>query len=162
MPHGVLFRGASEGQIRKALLEEDFVEAVIGLAPNLFYGAAIPTAIIIFNRNKQKERKNRVLFIHAAQLYESSTNQNKLRDKDIKEIVKTYSEYKSVERFSRVVSMEDIRENNYNLNISRYVDITEPEPQIDVKEALAKLRELETQRDEAAKEMNKHLKELGY
>lgn len=162
MPHGVLFRSASEGKIRKALLEEDFFEAIIGLAPNLFYGAAISAAIIIFNRNKQKERKNKVLFIHAAKFYEAGKNQNKLRDQDIEEIVKTYDEYKTVERFSRVVSMDEIRENDYNLNISRYVDITEPEPKIDVKEALAKLRELEKQRDEAEKEMNKHLKELGY
>src|SRR3989338_839266 len=162
MPHGVLFRGASEGKIRTALLEEDFFEAIIGLAPNLFYGTSIPASILIFNRNKPKERKGKVLFIHAAELYEAGKNQNKLRDEDIEKIVKVFNEYKETERFSRIVSLDEIKENDYNLNISRYIDITEPEPKIDVKEALAKLRELEKQRNEAEKKMCECLKELGY
>lgn len=162
MPHGVLFRGASEGKIRKVLLEEDFFEAIIGLSPNLFYGASISATILILNRNKPKERKGKVLFIHAAELYEAGKNQNKLRDEDIEKIVKAFNEYKDIERFSRVVSLDEIKENDYNLNISRYIDITEPEPKIDVKEALAKLRELEKQRNEAEKKMDECLKELGY
>ena len=162
MPHGVLFRGAAEGRIRKALLEEDLFEAIIGLAPNLFYGTPIPASILVFNRNKPRERKGKVLFIHAAESYEGGKNQNKLRDEDIEKIVKTFNEYQDVERFSRVVSLEEIKENDYNLNISRYIDITEPEPKIDVKDTLKKLRELEKQRDESEKKMDECLKELGY
>lgn len=162
MPHGVLFRGASEGKIRKNLLEEDFFEAIIGLPTNLFYGTGIPAAVLILNRNKPKEHKNKVLFINAAEYYEAGKNQNKLRDEDIQRIVKTFNEYKDTERFSRVVHLDEIKSNDYNLNISRYVDITEPEPQIDVKETLAKLRELEKQRNEAENKMNEYLKELGY
>lgn len=162
MPHGVLFRGASEGKIRKALLEEDFFEAIIGLSPNLFYGTGIPAAVLILNRNKPKECKNKVLFIHAAECYEAGKNQNKLRDEDIEKIVKAFNEYKDIERFSRIVILEEIKENDYNLNISRYVDISEPEQKIDIKEALARLRALERQRNEAEKTMNAYLKELGY
>jgi type I restriction enzyme M protein len=162
MPHGVLFRGASEGKIRKALIEEDFFEAIIGLAPNLFYGTGIPAAILIFNRNKPKERNGKILFIHAAECYEAGKNQNKLRDEDIEKIVKTFNDYKEIERFARVVSLEEIKENDYNLNISRYIDVTEPEPKIDVKEALVKLRELEKERYGAEKKMKNCLKELGY
>ena len=162
MPHGVLFRGASEGKIRKAILEEDFFEAVIGLAPNLFYGTSIPATILILNRNKSEKRKGKILFIHAAKYYEAGKTQNKLRGEDIKKIVKTFNEYKSINRFSRVVSLNEIKKNDYNLNISRYVDITEPEPKINMKETLIRLRELEKQRDRAEKKMNKCLKELGY
>jgi len=162
MPHGVLFRGASEGKIRKALIEEDFFEAIIGLAPNLFYGTGIPAAILIFNRNKPKERNGKILFIHAAECYEAGKNQNKLRDEDIEKIVKTFNDYKEIERFARVVSLEEIKENDYNLNITRYIDVTEPEAKIDVKEALVKLRELEKERYGAEKKMKNCLKELGY
>ncbi|MDD5773218.1 MAG: type I restriction-modification system subunit M [bacterium] len=162
MPHGVLFRGASEGRIRKALLEEDFFEAIIGLVPNLFYGTGIPAAILILNRNKPKERKNKVLFINASEYYEAGKKQNRLRDEDIEKIVKVFNEYKDVDKFSRVVSLDEIRENDHNLNISRYVDISEPEEKIDVKDALKKLRELEKERDKAEKKMNECLKELGY
>lgn len=162
MPHGVLFRGASEGKIRTALLEKDFFEAVIGLPVNLFYGTGIPAAILLLNRNKAKERKDKVLFIHAAEYYEAGKNQNKLRDEDIERIVKAFNDYKDIDRFSRVVSLKEIKENDFNLNISRYVDITEPEQKIDVKEALGRLRKLEKQRDEAKKKMDEYLKELGY
>jgi type I restriction enzyme M protein len=162
MPHGVLFRGASEGRIRQALLEEDFFEAVIGLPTNLFYGTGIPAAVLILNRNKPKERKDKVLFIHATEYFEAGKNQNKLREEDIARITKAFNDYKDIERFARVVPREEIKGNDYNLNISRYVDITEPEPRINVKEALAKLRGLERERDTAKKKMDESLKELGY
>ncbi|MBI5359390.1 MAG: type I restriction-modification system subunit M [Planctomycetes bacterium] len=162
MPHGVLFRGASEGRIRQALLEEDFFEAVIGLPSNLFYGTGIPAAVLILNRNKPKERKDKVLFIHAAEHFEACKNQNRLRKEDIARITETFDAYKDIERFARVVPREEIKGNDYNLNISRYVDITEPEPRIDVRETLAKLRALEKERDTAKKEMDRCLRELGY
>lgn len=162
MPHGVLFRGASEGKIRKALLEEDFFEAVIGLAPNLFYGTGIPAAVLIFNRNKPKEHKGKVLFIHAAECFEAGKNQNKLRTEDIDRIIKAYNDYEDKNRFARIVSIDEIKENDYNLNIARYIDISPPEPKIDVRDALAKLRDIEKKRNEAEKKMDECLGELGY
>lgn len=162
MPHGVLFRGASEGKIRKAILEQDLFEAIIGLPSNLFYGTGIPAAVLIFNRNKPKDRKGKVLFIHATQHYEAGKNQNKLRDVDIKRIVDTFEEYKDSDKLARVVNLEEIKENDYNLNISRYVDATEPEERIDVRQALGKLKEIEKERIEAEKKMYKCLEELGY
>ena len=162
MPHGVLFRGSSEAKIRRGILEEDLFETIIGLAPNLFYGTGIPAVILVINRAKPKERKGKVLFIYGAELYEQGKNQNKLRDEDIEQIAKTFRDYRDADRFSRVVSLDEIKENDYNLNISRYVDTTIPEEKIDIKEALIKLRQIERERDEAEKKMNEYLKELGY
>ena len=162
MPHGVLFRGASEGKIRKAILEQDLFEAIIGLPSNLFYGTGIPAAVLIFNRNKPKDRKGKILFIHAAQHYEAGKNQNKLSDDDIKRIVNVFDDYKDSEKLARVVALEEIKENDYNLNISRYVDVTEPEERIDVADALAKLREIEKERSAAEKKMYACLGDLGY
>jgi len=162
MPHGVLFRGASEGKIRKAFIEDDLFDAIIGLPANLFYGTGIPASILLLNRKKSSKHKNMVLFINSAAYYEACKNQNKLRDEDVARIVNAVEGYKDIERFARVVTIDEIKENDYNLNVSRYVDITEPVQIIDVKESLARLRELEKQRDEAAKKMNKCLKELGY
>lgn len=162
MPHGVLFRGAAEGRIRQGLLEQDLFEAVIGLPPNLFYGTGIPAAILIFNRKKPDERKNKILFIHAAEEYEAGKNQNHLREEGIKKIVKAFREYRDIERYARIVTLEEIKANDYNLNISRYVDISLPEEKIDTKDALAKLRHLEKERDAAQAKMDAYLKELGY
>lgn len=162
MPHGVLFRGASEGQIRKSMIDDDLFDAIIGLPSNLFYGTGIPACILILNRNKPRDRKDKILIINASQYFEAGKNQNKLRDEDIERIINAYEEYKSIDKFASVVTMDEIRENDYNLNISRYLDITEPEPEIDVREAIKKLRELEKQRDSAEKKMNEYLKELGY
>lgn len=162
MPHGVLFRGAAEGKIRQGLLEQDLFEAVIGLPSNLFYGTGIPAAILIFNRNKAEERKGNVLFIQAADEYEAGKNQNRLRSQDIEKIINAFHEYRDVERYARVVTLEEIKNNDYNLNISRYVDTSLPEERIDIKDALAKLRQIERERDEAEARMNAFLKELGF
>jgi type I restriction enzyme M protein len=162
MPHGVLFRGASEGRIRKAMLEDDLFEAIIGLPSNLFYGTGIPASILILSRSKSPERKRKVLFIHAADYFEAGKNQNRLRDEDIERIVKAFNGYQDIERFARVISFEEIAQNDYNLNISRYVDTTEPEEKIDVQEALTKLKELEKQRNVAEEKMYEYLADLGY
>ncbi len=143
MRHGVLFRGGAEGKIRKGLLEEDVIEAVIGLPSNLFYGTGIPGCVIIINKNKAKSRENKILFIHAADEFENGKNQNFLRDKDIHKIVETFNSLETInknsedyERYARVVDMNEIRENDYVLNITRYVDTSEPEEEIDLKEAV--------------------------
>jgi len=162
MPHGVLFRGSSEAKIRQGLLEEDLFEAIIGLTSNLFYGTGIPAVILVMNKVKPKERKGKVLFIYGAELYEQGKNQNKLRDEDIERLAKAFKEYRDAERFSRVVGLGEIKENDYNLNISRYVDTTIPEEKIDIKEALVKLRQIERERDETEEKMNEYLRELGY
>ena len=164
MPHGVLFRGSAEGRIRQGLLEakEDLFEAVIGLAPNLFYGTGIPASILVLNRDKPAERKGKVLFIDASGEFEEGSNQNRLRDRDIANISRTFHACADVEKYPRVIPLDEIERNDWNLNISRYVDTSEEEERIDVAEAVQKLRELEQQRAAAESTMNRYLAELGY
>ena len=162
MPHGVLFRGSAEGKIRQGLLQEDLFEAVIGLAPNLFYGTGIPASILVLNRDKPAERKGKVLFIDASAEFQEGTNQNRLRDQDIEHISKAFHAYADVEKYARVVPLAEIEQNDWNLNISRYVDTSDEEERIDVGEAVRKLRELEQERAAAEAKMNRYLAELGY
>jgi len=129
MPHGVLFRGASEKAIRQGILEEDQLEAVIGLPAALFYGTGIPACLLIINKNKPTERKGKVLFINSELEYEEGKNQNKLRPQDIEKIVQTFEDYTEIKRYSKVVTLSEIAENDYNLNIRRYAD-TSPPPEI--------------------------------
>ena len=161
VPHGVLFRGAAEGTIRENMINEDLIEAVIGLPTNLFYGTGIPAAIIVINKNKPAERKNKILFISASDEYQEGKNQNHLRDQDIQKIVKTYHDYKPLDKYCRVIEAAEIKENDFNLNISRYIDNTAEEEQIDVKEAVKELHEIEKKRREVEEKMNKYLAELG-
>ena len=136
VPHGVLFRGSSEKEIRKGMLEDDLVEAVIGLPSALFYGTGIPAALLIINKKKPDERKGKVLFINGELEYAEGKNQNKLRDSDISHIMDVYDAYEDERRYSKVVDMQDIRENDYNLNIRRYADTSPPPEQFDVKAIL--------------------------
>ncbi len=149
MPHGVLFRGAAEGEIRKGILEEDFVEAVVGLPTNLFYGTRIPAAILILNRAKKAERKRRVLFIEASREFREGSAQNYLREEDVHKIAGAFRAFVDVPKYARVVGLEEIEKNDFNLNISRYVETADAAEKVDVAHALAKLRELETKRTEA-------------
>ena len=162
MPHGVLFRGAAEGRIRQGLLEEDLFEAVIGLAPNLFYGTGIPASILVLNRDKPAARKEKVLFIDASGELEEGSNQNRLRDRDIEHISRTFHTWADVEKYARVVPLAEIESNDWNLNISRYVDTSEDEERVDVAEAVRKLRELEQERVAAEATINRYLTELGF
>jgi type I restriction enzyme M protein len=136
VPHGVLFRGSSEKDIRKGILEDDLLEAVIGLPSALFYGTGIPAALLIINKKKPVERKGKVLFINSELEYQEGKNQNKLRDEDIQHIIDVYDAYEDEKRYSKVVSMDEIRENDYNLNIRRYADTSPPPEQFDVKAIL--------------------------
>ena len=132
MPHGVLFRGGDEKRIRSGLLENDLVEAVIGLAPNLFYGTGIPACILVLRNKgaKAPERKGKVLFINADREYYEGRAQNHLLPEHIEKIVSTYEAFAEADSFSRIVSLEELRENDYNLNIRRYADNAPlPEPQ---------------------------------
>lgn len=162
MPHGVLFRGGAEGKIREGLLKEDLFEAVIGLAPNLFYGTGIPAAILVLNRDKLTSRKHKVLFIDASGEFAKGSNQNSLRDQDIDHIAETFHAQTNVEKYARVVPLSEIEQNNWNLNLSRYVDTSEEEQRIDVAEAIMRLRKLEKERTEVEARMNQYLAELGY
>jgi type I restriction enzyme M protein len=162
MPHGVLFRGAAEGEIRQGMLKEDLFEAVIGLPPNLFYGTGIPAAILVLNRSKPAARQQKVLFIDASHEYEEGSNQNYLRDDDVKKIAATFHAFKDVEKYARVVPLDEIEKNEWNLNISRYVDTADAEERIDVAAAVRRLCELEKLRAEAEERMNRYLAELGY
>jgi type I restriction enzyme M protein len=129
LPHGVLFRGSAEGVIRKTLLEMGAIDAVIGLPPNIFYGTSIPTVVLILKKNRTGRD---VLFIDASNDYEKQKNQNNLRNEDIAKIVDAYKKRGNISKYAHVAGYEEIAENNYNLNIPRYVDTFEIEPQIDI------------------------------
>ncbi len=159
VPLGVLFRGGAEGKIRQNLIEENLLHAVIGLASNLFYGVGIPVALFIL----KKGRKNKdVLFIDASKHFEKGTPQNKLREEDINKIIDVYKKFKSVNKFSYVASFKEIKENEYNLNIPRYVDTFEEEEEIDIKATQKEINKLESELKDVRKEMGEYLKELGF
>lgn len=162
MPHGVLFRGAAEGDIRKGILEEDLVEGVIGLPSNLFYGTGIPAAILILNRQKSADRQRKVLFIEASREFKEGSAQNYLRAEDVTKIAASFHAFKDAPKYARVVGVDEIAKNDFNLNISRYVETADAPEKVDVASAIAKLRELEGKRGEAEARMNAYLKELGY
>jgi len=131
VPHGVLFRGASEMEIRKGILDNDLLEAVIGLPSTLFYGTGIPATMLIINKKKSKDRKNKIIFINSELEFEEGNNQNRLREQDIKKILSKFNNFEDTKRYSKVVSMKEIKENEYNLNIRRYADTTPPSEKFD-------------------------------
>lgn len=144
MPHGVLFRGAAEGHIRKYLIEEkNYLDAVIGLPANIFFGTSIPTCILVFK--KCKEHPDDILFIDASKHFEKVKTQNYLRDEDVDRIVDTYAKRITIDKYSYVASLADVRENDYNLNISRYVDTFEEEEPVDIAAVASELKVLETE-----------------
>ncbi len=136
VPHGVLFRRASEKEIRKGILEDDLLEAVIGLPPALFYGTSIPAALLIVNKSKPRERKGKVLFINGELGYQAGKNQNRLQDSDIERICGAYDAFEDERRYAKVASMDEIRENGHNLNIRRYADTSPPPEPFDVNAVL--------------------------
>ncbi len=136
MPHGVLFRGSKEKDIRQGIIEADLLEAVIGLPSGLFYGTGIPASVLIINKKKPANRKGKVLFINGELDYQEGKNQNKLRDEDIKKIVSTFNDFVDTKRYSQVVTIDDIKENDFNLNIRRYADTSPPPEVYDVKAIL--------------------------
>jgi type I restriction enzyme M protein len=131
LPHGVLFRGAAEGVIRQTIIDKNYLDAVIGLPANIFYGTSIPTTVLVF---KKKRATKDILFIDASNEFEKVKNQSRLRPEDINKIVETYQNRKSVEKYAHVASIEEIKNNDYNLNIPRYVDTFEQEEEIDLAE----------------------------
>jgi type I restriction enzyme M protein len=162
MPHGVLFRGAAEGEIRRCILQEDLVEAVIGLPPNLFYGTGIPAAILVLNKAKASERKHKVLFIEASRQFGTKAVQNYLRNEDTKNITTTFHAFKDVKNYARVVAFEEIEKNKFNLNLSRYVETALEAERVDVEDAVTRLRELEKHRAATELTLHRFLADLGY
>jgi len=159
VPHGVLFRGGAEGRIRQSLIEENLLDAVVGLPTNLFFGTGIPAAILIFN--KARKRKE-VLFIDASREYQEGKKQNTLRIQDIEKIEQTYKKFETDEKYSYRATLEEIKENDFNLNIPRYVDTFEEEEPVNIKATQKEIEKLEAELVDVRKEMNKYLKELGF
>ncbi len=162
VPHGVLFRGGAEGKIREGFLKDDLIEAVIGLPQNIFYGTGIPAAILVINKSKEQEKRNKVLFIDGSQDFVKDGNKNRLRDEDIEKIIKAFDEYKDIERYASLVELETIKGNDYNLNISRYVDTTEEEEEVDIDLVLQDIRELKLKMADSEQQLNQYLEELGF
>ena len=159
LPHGVLFRGGAEGRIRKKLLDDGHIDTVIGLPANLFYSTGIPVCILVLKKCKKADD---VLFINAVEHFEKVKRQNSLRPEDIEKIVSTYQNRSEEERYSRCVSMQEIKEeNDYNLNISRYVSTAKPEKIISLEEVNAELLDIEQKIKKSTKQHNQFLKELG-
>lgn len=158
VPHGVLFRSGAEGKIRTQLIEENLLDAVIGLPANLFYGTGIPAAILIFKRRKTDDS---VLFIDASRDFEANKNQNRLRATDLERIVQTYNTRATVDKYAYRAARQEIADNDYNLNIPRYVDTFEAEEAIDLKAVQAEIETLETQLADVKVRMAEYLKELG-
>lgn len=159
-PHGVLFRGAAEGKIRRFLIEKkNYIDAVIGLPANIFYGTSIPTCILVMKKCRKDD--DNILFIDASREFEKVKTQNKLREQHIRKIVDTYRERKEIDKYSHLATLQEVEENDYNLNIPRYVDTFEEEQPIDIKAVMAEIKQLEAQRAELDKEIEVYLKELG-
>ena len=162
LPHGALFRGGAEGKIRKGIIEEDVLEAVIGLPAKLFYGTGIPACLFILNKNKPKERRGKVFFIYGANDYWEGKKQNKLRSEDIKRIVSAFREYRTVKKYCCPVPLNEIRENDYNLNITRYIDTTEEEEIVDIQKTIDELKELKKEYRKVEDTVFNYLRELDY
>ena len=157
LPHGVLFRGAAEGTIRKAIIDKNYLDAVIGLPSNLFYSTGIPTVILVFRKDR---KTNDVLFIDASQHFEKDKKQNRLREEDIDLILETYKNRQDVDKLAHVATLEEIKDNDYNLNIPRYVDTFEEEEPIDLDDVNRQLAEVNEEIALLEKELETMLAEL--
>lgn len=161
LPHGVLFRGDAESVIRRHLIEKmNVLDAVIGLPANLFFGTGIPVCVLVLKRDRDANAGN-ILFIDASKEFESGKNQNILRDKDIDKIVAAYEKREDVEKFAHVATMDEIAENGFNLNIPRYVDTFEPEPEIDLNAVAKEIRDLQGEIKDIDAKLKPYFKELG-
>jgi type I restriction enzyme M protein len=159
VPHGVLFRGAAEGKIRRKLLEENLLDMVIGLPEKLFYGTGIPAAVLVLRKRKADDR---VMFIDASRGFEAGKNQNVLRSTDLQRILDTAAARKSVAKYAHLATPAEITENEFNLNIPRYVDTFEEEAEIDLMAVRREREQLKAELARLEKKMDVYLKELGY
>lgn len=161
LPHGVLFRGSAELTIRKYIIKQlNKLDAVIGLPANCFYGTTIPVCLLVF-KNERGDNKDNICFIDASKEFETNKANNYITDKHIEKIIKAYSERKDIDKYCHIASIEEIKENDYNLNISRYVDTFEEEEPVDIAANKKKLAELEAKEKAALNKVNAFLTELG-
>ncbi len=165
VPHGVLFRGGAEGKIRQSLIEENIIDGVIGLPSGLFQTTGIPVAILILDRSREKGAKNEnkkdIIFIEASKEFKPGKAQNSLSEENIEKIYDTYAKRKEVKKFSKKVLLEEIKENDYNLNITRYIDTFEEEEEIDISATIKELKALEPELNKLEKQMEGYLKKLN-
>ena len=159
---GVLFRGSQEEKIRTSLVENDVIEGIIALPANLFFATGIPACILLLNKNKPKERKNKIIFIYAANDFGKGKTRDILRQEDISKILNCLKNFEYVEHYCHVADINEIKEKDFDLNVLKYVDISEPEKIIDIQQVINELKELEVNSKEAEKILNKNLKELGF
>ena len=172
VPHGVLFRGSSEGKIRQQVIKENILEAVIGLPSSLFFGTGIPAAILVFNKGRtiQTNQTTDILFIDASEHYQSGTNQNQLRQQDIEKVVQTYRNFADgkytagvvEDKYSYVATFDEVKENDYNLNIPRYVDTFEEEEPVDMSAVRQRIGTIEKDLEEVQREMQQYLNKLDF
>jgi len=162
LPHGVLTRGNAEARIREQILRNDLVEAIVALPPKLFYGTGIPAVVVILNKNKAEEKKNKVLIIDAEKDFQEGKNQNTLRPQDVSKIVKAFNSYEDIEKYARVVSLDDVESKGFHLNIHEYVDSSEEDEVVDVKKVRSEIVSLKKELVEADKLVEKYLDELNY
>ena len=159
LPHGVLFRGAAEGTIREILLKNGSIYAIIGLPSNMFYNTSIPTCIIVLKKHREGRD---VLFIDASNLYEKDKKQNVMNEEHIDKVLELYNDRKSVDKVSYLASYEDIEANDFNLNIPRYVDTSEEEPEIDLKELSGNIRATNKEISEGKNALKEMLSQLTF
>lgn len=162
LDNGALFRGAKEGKIRQGIIEDDFIEGVVALPSNLFMNTGSPGCLIIINKQKDEKLKKKIFFVHAENEFEEGKAQNFLKENHIKKIAGTYHKKEAKEKFSDLIEIEEIKENNYNLNVSRYVDILPEEESIDVKEVLKSLEDIKQEREKLEEEFHRNMVKLGY
>lgn len=159
---GVLFRGSQEEKIRSEFVENDIIEGIISLPSNLFFGTGIPACILLLNKHKPKERKKKIIFIYAAKDFGKGKNRDILRQEDIEKIIIALKEFKNMDRYCRIVDLEELKENEYNLNVPRYVDISEFEEEIDIQATINTLKKLKKDRENIETQVTANLKEIGF
>ena len=159
---GVLFRGGEEARIRQGMIKEDVIEGIIALPQALFFGTGIPGCVLILNKAKPAKRKSKIVFIYGARDYLEGKNRNKLRGEDIEKTVSAFKNYKDIDRYCHVADLEELQENDFNLNVPRYVDISEPEEEIDIQTTVDELEKLDKERAALKVLVTDDLKELGF
>lgn len=162
LDQGALFRSGGEGKIRKKVLEDDLVECVVALPEKIFYNTGAPGCLIFLNKNKPEERKEKILFIYAGKDFEKLKAMNRLREKDVRRIVDAHIEFSGIDKYADVIPFDKVEENDFNLSVTRYVDIFEDEDPIDVAAVWRELKDLETERTTIEEKVRGFLKELGY
>jgi type I restriction enzyme M protein len=164
-PHGVLFRGGAEGRIRESIVRDNLLDTVVGLPAQLFPTTGIQVCLLVFDRAREsggrRDHERHVLFIDASRDFEAGKKQNRLRDEDIAKVVETFRDRREIDRYSRRVDLDEMEKNGFNLNIPRYIDTFEPEPEIDLQAVQDEITALERQIAENRERMNGYLRELG-